>query len=369
VTGPIISPAVGDTVYLGDIPFIGHVFGVISDLDTPDQVSASLEVFGSNGALSLSALMGPTGPSGSNAPLGQLQFQIFDSADDLPTNLTDDPIDIGKYWIVRVFDDNANQIGSNWYIWYGDHYESFKMGTAGPPGPVPVITPTFEIVDNTVTTNAKVTVTGDNYHPSWLVQINKDLVRGPVGPAGPIRQAADYDDSVAPVVGDAIKWNGVAYAPTASAPKATKFWTYPEGHFTSVGLAIGTRVPIGTALIPPIAWNTVPYVQGHFRLTGVELDATPFIIGVEVRLGNPTSGQVVARGYGNITGYVNLMAHASTASTPNDAITPDNGKALIPANSTGAASTLYVNAFNDGAAGLYNFDATGAQLSVLAIPV
>jgi hypothetical protein len=37
--------------------------------------------------------------------------------------------------------------------------------------------------------------------------------RGPVGPAGPIRDSEDYNDTVAPVTGDVIKWNGTKYAP------------------------------------------------------------------------------------------------------------------------------------------------------------
>jgi hypothetical protein len=146
MTAPI-SPSIGDQVYLGDIPFIAHCFGVISDLDTPDQVSASLEIFGSNGALSLAALMGPQGPMGTSAPVGKLQFIVFDDEDDLPTNLTDDDVDVGKYWIVRKFDGDGNEIGSNWYIWYGDHYERFMMGTAGPVGPVPVVAFSVELLD------------------------------------------------------------------------------------------------------------------------------------------------------------------------------------------------------------------------------
>jgi hypothetical protein len=366
VTTPF-TPQIGDSVYLTSLFANIHIHGIISDLDTPDQVSASLEISGGNGLLSLAALQGPQGPAGTNAPLLKLQFQIFDTTDDLPTNLTTDEVDVGKYWIVREFDGDGNAISSKAWVWFGDHFEGFPMGTQGPVGPVPIVSFSIELLDPDGSTDSYVQQTGDAYHPSLKLWIKAP--KGPTGDAGPIRDAADYDDAVAPVTGDVIKWNGTKYAPATDAPTVSKFWTYPEGHFTSVSLAIGTRVPIGSALIPPVDWDIVPYIQGHFRLTGVELDTTPFIIGVEVRLGNATSGQVVARGYGNITGYVDLIPHASTSVTPNDAITPDNGRGLIPAGSTGSAATLYVNAFNDGAAGLYNFDATGAQLSVLGIPV
>jgi hypothetical protein len=93
------------------------------------------------------------------------------------------------------------------------------------------------------------------------------------------------------------------------------------------------------------------------------------IVGAEVRLGHATTGAVVARGYGNVSTYAFLTPQASTAATPNDAITPTNGRAVIPEGSTGAAATLYINAFNDGLAGLYNFEKRGAQISILLIPV
>lgn len=358
---------IGDKVYLGRFLANVNAFGVISDLDTPDQVQFTIEGYGSNATLSTSALVGPAGPAGTSAPLGNRQFPVLDSVDDLPNNLTDDQVDLGKYWVIRVFDADANEIGSNWAMWNGSAYELYKEGEPGQAGPVPNITPTFELVTPDVTTTTQTIVTGDSFNPSWHTKINKELIRGPVGAAAPWGLYTTGGE----VDGDLPIWDSHTSKYIAGVPRfhKTNFYTFPEGHFVSNPLQIGTRVPIGTALIPPIAWQTVPYVQGHFRLTGIEADTTPFIIGVEVRLGNPTSGQVVARGYGNITGYVNLIPHASTVSTPNDAITPDNGRAVILANSTGAPSTLYINAFNDGATGLYNFDATGAQLSALMIPV
>lgn len=362
-----LSPQIGDSVYLASLFANLHIHGIISDLDTPDQVSASLEVSGGNGLLSLAALIGPTGAQGEPSPILKLQLEIFDSTDDLPTNLTNEDIDIGKFWIVRVFDVDSNAIGSNAWVWFGDHFEGFPMGTQGPAGPVPIIAFNIELLDpddNSLTSS--VVVTGDNYHPSVLLKLKAP--RGPTGPAGPIRGSVDYDNAVAPALGDAIKWNGTKYAPAADPVAIPKFWTYPEAAFTDVPLAIGTSVQIGVFVIPPLDWDVVPYVLGHMRVTGIELDADPFIIGVQVRLGSPT-GVLVARGYGNISTYVNLQPHASTAVTASDAITPDNGRAVIPAGSTGAAATLYVSAFNDGLSGLYHFTKGGAQLSVMAVPV
>ena len=69
-------------------------------------------------------------------------MQIFDEVDDLPTNLTNEDVDKGKYWIVREYDEDGNAVSSKAYVWYGTRYEWFPMGSAGPPGPVPIITPT-----------------------------------------------------------------------------------------------------------------------------------------------------------------------------------------------------------------------------------
>lgn len=359
---------IGDKVPLGNFMANIQAFGVVGDLDTPDQTYFTIEGFGSNAMLTTTVLIGPVGPAGSSAPLGKREFPVFDSVDDLPTNLTDDDVDIGKYWVVRQWDelDPPNQIGSWWYMWNGFEYEQFKMGEPGQAGPVPDVEYTFQLVDSDVTSSVKTTQTGDLFHPSVLVQIYKELIRGPQGPASAWNL---YTAPSPPEVGDTLVWNGSKYAPSLTGLVVPKFYTFPEGGFASSSLNIGTRVPIGACLIPPLEFDTVPYVQGHFRVTGIEFDTTPFIIGVEVRLGNATSGPVVARGFGNISGYAFLTPHASTAATPNDAITPSNGRAVIPAGATGAAATLYVNAFNDGATGLYNFDATGAQLSAMMIPV
>jgi hypothetical protein len=78
---------------------------------------------------------------------------------------------------------------------------------------------------------------------------------------------------------------------------------------------------------------------------------------------------LVARGFGNSSTWTTIVPHFSMPGAPNDAITPDNNVAVVSAGATGAATTLYVNLFNDGIAGVYAFNRTNAQLSVLCIPV
>lgn len=370
---------VGDRTFLGAITGVTiNCFGQVSDLDTPDQVAFTIEGFGSNAILSTAALIGPPGPPGTNAPAPKLQSQIFDSVDDLPTNLTDDPVDIGKCWIIREWDTLTppNQIGSWFYIWMGDHYEQFKMGSPGQAGPVPNVTWSYQLVDSTVTSNSLVTQSGTPFDPSVLVQVNKELIRGPVGPSTNISAAPDVDHTTAPETGDVLTYNSAVgkWQPEPVGTIVPKFYTMPQAAFVNVPLALDNRVPLGSFTIPPLEWDCVPYVSGHLRITGVEADVTPFLLGCEVRLGEGGAsggGTLVARGWGNTSTFTDVKPHASGthSGTAADAISPDNGRAVIPAGSTGAAATLYVNAFNDGAPGIYHFDRTGAQLAILCIPV
>ena len=287
----------------------------------------------------------------------------------MPTNLTDDDSDIGRYWIVREFDEDGNPIGSKAYVWFGTHYEWFPMGTAGPAGPVPIISWTIELLDpDDPDLEDEIIQLGDNFHPSLHLRIKAP--RGPTGPSTNISSAPDVDFSTPPEIGDVLTYNGTDWVPLPIGTIIPKFFTMPEAAFTDVPVAIGTVVQIGSFLIPTMEWDAVPKVYGHLRITGVEADADPFIIGAQVRLGHPTSGTLVARGFGNISTYVNLIPHASSTATPNDAITPDNGRGMIPANTTTAGPrTLYISAFNDGLSGIYNFQKRGAQLSIEMIPV
>jgi hypothetical protein len=363
-----LSPQLGDSVYLGSFLSNNHVYGVVSDLDTPDMTSASWEISAGQGLISVRALMGPVGPAGEPMFILKLQQQVFDEVDDLPKNLTTDDVDLGKYWVVREYDEDGNAVSSKAYVWYGTRYEWFPMGTAGPPGPVPIITPTVELLDpNDDDLSSEILVTGDDYHPSWRLKLKAP--EGPTGPSMSLRAAPDYDDGDGPEVGDAMVWNGTDFAPTPIGTIVPKFFTMPEAAFVDVPLAIGTSVALGAFTIPPQDWDCVPYVTGHMRITGVEADIDPMIIGAEVRLGHATTGAVVARAFGNVSTYCTLVPHASTTATPNDAITPTNGRAVVPSGATGAAATLYINAFNDGLAGIYNFEKRGAQISVLLIPV
>lgn len=364
----IITPQIGDSVYLGTIAGNLHIHGVISDLDSPDQVSGSLEVDGPNMLLSLRAIQGPPGPAGSNAPVWDLQQQVFDSSDDLPDNLTDEDIDIGKLYMVRQYDEDGNPVSTRAYLWFGTHWEWFIMGYAGPAGPVPIITWTVELLDpDDPDLQSEIVQTGDNYYPSLLLRLKAP--RGPVGPSTNIADAPDVDFTTPPETGDSLVYNGTKWVALPAATIRPLFYTVPQASFVDVPLGFGTSVQICAWEIPETEWDVVVRVGGMARLTGVDFDTDPWIIGAQIRLGHPTSGTLLARGFGNITGYVNFIPHTSSNAEPAAAISPTNGRAVIPANTTGVDSTIYATAFNEGLGGLYNFSKQGAGLEVMLIPV
>lgn len=350
-------PNPGDDVYLGSILTNVHLWGIVSDLDTPSMMSGSFEILGNDGAVTLDALVGPQGVPGQNAPIVKMQWSSITDAEDLPTNLTDDDVDIGKAW----------WIGNQVYVWDGDQYQIRAMGTQGPPGPVPNVSPSVQLLDpDDPNVDSEIVVSGTAANPGWLLKLKAP--RGPQGENATIRDATDYDDTSPPEIGEAIVWNGSNFQAQSIGNIMPRFYSVPEANFTNF-TGITTRQQIAQMVIPPQEFDWVPYINGHIRAIGVEADSDPLILGCEVRLGHPTSGTLVARGFGNSSTWTTIVPHFSQPGSPNDAITPTNNVGVVPANSTGATTTLYVNLFNDGIIGTYAFNKKDAQLSVLCIPV
>ncbi|SLC03796.1 Bacteriophage minor tail subunit [Mycobacteroides abscessus subsp. massiliense] len=265
----------------------------------------------------------------------------------------------------------TNLIGSRAYVWFGDHYRVIMMGTEGPPGPVPLITWGVELLDPDGGVESYMSQSGSPYAPSVIAHLA--VPRGPQGPAGNLSQSPDVDMSNPPthlqvLAFDANILPGGKWRPMSIGAIIPRPYTVPEAAFTNYQ-GISTRAPIGSFAVPaqPFPWK--PIVFGHIKATGLELDSDPLIIGCEIRLGHPTSGQLIARGFGNTASWAHMMPHASSTADPTIAITPDNSYALVPANHTGMQGTLYVNLYNDGLAGAYLFNKANAQLYVQVTPV
>jgi len=480
-----MTVTVGDSVFLEQYLINTRVYGVVVPAGSPPEFWATYEIQSDQGTLTMAAVLGPQGPAGADAFAMHLQTDPYDSPDELPNTLTNTVADIGKYWAFDDLDASGNVIGSSLWVWYGTSYRRLMLGSPGPPGPVPIITPSVSLIPPDQ--NSSVTVGGTPPYPDWHLFL--PAVPGPTGPAPAMGLCPDVDlTTTAPSAGDLLGYTGrtstinvdppakptlvtqgtggtlpagtywwgvtattslgetisspeVSSTVTGTTSSATLTWTrppgaagykiyrgtasgvlstlvhtvtggatvtytdtgggaaatppgsntagvvypiwvpvsvaqlvpgpysMPENAFTSFS-GVSSSAPIGSFAIPPQPFPRTPVVWGHIGAFGIELSADPMMIGCEVLLGDAASGQQIARGFGNSLGEVNIMPHYSTPTTPSGALTPTNGMAVVPANhSSPAQGTIYVNLYNDGQVGLYQFNPTDAQIMVLIMPV
>jgi len=479
-----VSP--GDQNFLASYLVGTYLFGSVIP---PDQAlgspfSGTYEIYGDIGSLVFPAVIGPTGPPGPAAfALHLMTDTSVDDPADLPQTLTNTVADIGKFWLLDDVDSKGAIIGASAYVWYGTSWRRVMLGTPGPPGPCPIITPFVNLVPPDQ--NSTIVTGGTPLEPSWT--LNLAVPPGPAGPPPALALCPDVDFATNPpepgdvlayagrtvtmhlapptnlqVTGSSsggtligqqyymvtafsangettasneasitvgpgsqvyLAWDAVPAAVqyniyrggvsgqedvalhTVMAPQTTyvdtgtpgtgqtppvvngatiayPIWapmsisqlipspySMPEAAFTSFS-GISQRAAIGSFAIPPQPFPWTPIVWGHIGAFGLELSFNPLQIGCEVRLGDPTAGTSIARGFGNTLGEVNIMPHWSSPSDPGSAITPTNGIAVVPANhSSPAEGTIYVNLYNDGEIGLYIFSPTDAQCFVMVVPV
>ena len=348
--------APGDTTYLGSILTNVHLWGVISDLDTPSGMIGTFEILGNDGAITMDALTGPRGLPGENAPIVKMQYTSpIDNVDDLPNDLTDNEIDIGKAW----------WIGNQVYVWDGAAFRQHAMGTVGPPGPTPRLHTSIDLIDPDSPEDSSVEPGGTLIDPTLYFRIKAP--RGPQGTPANLTDSPDYDNTNEPQDGDVMTFNGDFWVPVAPVNLTPRLYSVPESAFSSfTGLA--TRHQIGVFAVPPQPFPWTALVIGHIRAIGIELDYDPLILGSEVRLGDPSTGTLIGRGFGNSSTWTTIVPHYSTPQSASDAISPDSGYAEVPAGHTGTQGTIYFNLFNDGLTGAYNFNRNNAQAVVLVIP-
>lgn len=139
----IIQLNFGDTVPLGSILANIILMGIATDINNPNMFAATLEAFRDQAVLTVPVLQGPPGNPGQTQFALRWQNDSKTSPTQLPTNLTDLPADLGKFWIFGVRDTNGNLVATTMYIWWGTAigFRQLPVGAPGPPGPYPIITP------------------------------------------------------------------------------------------------------------------------------------------------------------------------------------------------------------------------------------
>lgn len=370
------TPSIGDIVYLTSLVLQVGVEAQTTMPDTPNQYSAKLGVMGDEGAVDLSPLRGKTGNP------GVVDFTLRKQATDpngdpvvevsqLPP-LTNTPEDIGKYYLIPEYDVTGHVIQQWAYIWYGTNYRRIMMGAFGPPGPVPAVQPQTQLA--APGTTSYVTTDGETLEPTW--QFNLASPIGPPGAISPLNNFSDFSNVIAPQSGDVVGFTGSynlagqpVFAPVSFEQIQPQPYSVPESAFNSFD-GFSEQAPIGSFMIPAQTFAYTPIVWGHIGgIAGIELSSNPFMLGVQVLLGNQTTGVQVARGLGNTSGLVNIMPHYSNANNTSQAVTPTNSYAVVQPGVEGPASTLYFNLWNDGAIGAFLFSPTNAQLFVSLLPL
>jgi hypothetical protein len=359
----VTAPIPGDPVYLGSFLANTHWYGVVGDGETPAMQVATMEAVGQDAVIALDALKGDKGDQGDPAEIIHMVYDAdIDSPSDLPTasaaNAWDRPLtsdDVGfTFWV-----------GNLVYMWTGDHYITKPMGSPGQTGATPDITFTVEAADP----EAEPTVEESGTVNNPVLKFKMPTVIGPEGPAAAISLASDYDDSQLPDFGQVLTWTDMGdgdglWKPSDFAAKHPRMYSVPEAAFTDFS-GLAQRHTILAYTMEAQDYDYVPWVTGHIKAFGVELDADPLTIGVEVRLGDATSGQLIGRGFGNNSKWSHITPHFSSSDDTTTAVAPDNGVALVPAGQT---ATINVNLYNDGLLGAYIFHNTGAQLTILTVP-
>lgn len=346
-------------VYLGSTLNRTHWWGVVSDIATPSLMTATMEIVGEDAAITLDALKGDPGPPGQNADIVKMQYQDnFSSVSQIPVNtLTDQEADIGKAW----------WIGNMVYQWSGTGLQAKAMGTAGPPGPVPNVTPAINLLDPDGTTASSIVVSGDPANPTWL--FNMKCPRGPQGASGTISGASDLDLTLPPELGEAIVWNGTKWQPMEVGTIFPQVYSIPEGAFNSFS-GVASIQNIAHISLPPQTFPWTPLVLGHIKAVGLEASTDPFTLGAAAFLGSDgnAGGTLISRGFGNITSFANFSPHYSQPGSTMTAMNPSNHLAVVPANHTGTQGDVYIDLWNDGALGAYSFNNKDAQALIIIMP-
>ncbi|AHZ95584.1 minor tail protein [Mycobacterium phage OkiRoe] len=336
-------------------------YGIMGDGSTPAGFAATMEAVDDEAVITFDVLKGDKGEKGDPAPLVDLQWPPLEQPADLD-QFRDElgPDDKGKAW----------WIGTVVYVWTGDTFQMVRPGPAGPTGATPNVSFEFETIpqserDENPDVKETTVKSGNALNPHFKVRLLAP--RGPVGPSTNINNAPDYDNSGgAPDNGQTLVWNAnlQKWQPSDFTAKHPRLYSVPEAAFTPfTGLA--QRQSILQYRIPPQDFAWTPYVTGHIQAYGIELDADPLTIGVEVRLGDAMAGQLIGRGFGNSSHWSTIAPHWSTPQDRTNAVAPDNGVATVQA---GEEARINVNLYNDGLLGAYVFSGKGAQLAVLVVP-
>lgn len=199
----LINLEIGDTIPVAEILANMVLMGIVTDATNPDLFSATMDAFQTQAVLTVPVLQGPQGNPGSQSLTLRFQNDGKTEPLDLPTDLGDFESDLGRFWVFPITDpDTGIVIATTIYIWtgvvggiysgvtgLGQGYVQIPVGTPGPPGPYPYVTPELVLTEPgngdgpydtdswvTVQTNTYVSILGKPTGGTWTFTVTINAV-------------------------------------------------------------------------------------------------------------------------------------------------------------------------------------------------
>lgn len=343
---------------------LGEVFSIrprvtissVDDLDAPPLLQAKFDLTPSDGAKAL-----PVGDRGPQGPQGEpglpIRFQGHVTTDDaIPDESILGPYDEGKAW--------ANTTTGSIWLWDGDSFMEIPdgLGVPGPPGPA------GSIAMGTTETSPTGGVADVEIAGSPLARtLNLVLPRGfkgppgDVGPSGPIRQAVDYSNAVAPKAGDILEWDAVMgkWKPV-TAKRIVGPWTLIDSDFSAASTS-GSSLVVASLPIPELTYKYRLWVTGLVLVNG-GANTTHYVEVVP-----QSTGLAVARGVCDVMSAAAGVRACAIVPYSGTKLTPTSTSNEMPANT---AQVLNVRVVRENVSGTYNVASNvGNNIQVWLIPV
>ena len=356
----------GKSVYL-------KFFAMPRNAGDPRRIEGTLTLVGSEGVLTLDALVGPQGIPGEPSPIIRPEWgsPVADPGD-LPSLNTLDESDDGRAWY----------IDGEWHVYshQAGEYVIIQGSIPGPPGTTPDISITAESVEVDTGTFSygpiEVEETGTSAAPNFHLKI--PALPGPEGPAAAIELASDYDDTVPSEPGDfLVKLDNDKWGPGTPTFFVPRKYTIPHNSFIAT-TSSSARFLIASLALPPQEFDWYPDVNGHVRLRRSGLFSSAQCR-VEVRIGpSATAGTGEASPLCGLGPYdpsvalldsltiCHILPHFSDPENPDRSLSPESSVGRCEA---GTGYTVFVFVNKIGGSGSWQFEQTDAQLRVDICPV
>jgi hypothetical protein len=338
----------------------------------PRRIEGTMTLVGTEGVLTLDALVGPTGAPGQPSPVIVPQWgSPVTTPEELPSLASLGSEDDGRAWY----------IDGEWHV-YSDDAEEYVVVQGSIPGPagvtpdISVSAETIEAPDPFVYGAIEVIESGTGTAPNFHIKI--PALPGPEGPASAIELASDYDDTTPSETGDfLVKLDNDKWGPGAPTYFVPRKYTIPHNSFID-HTGGEARFMIASLNLPAEDYDWYPDVNGHVRLARSGLLSSAQCE-VEVRIGpTSTAGTGESSPICALAPYdpsvalldavtvAHILPHFSSTGDPNRSLSPDSAAGRCDA---GTAYTVFVFVHKLGGNGSWAFTNSDAQLRVDVCPV